>query len=158
MRKHLSHSNAFLLEILLDLIIFAVLLTISLELFMHAHTATRRTSDLYQVVEYCETFSDLFENDDDAFSLTKQCYPAILSNEKGYQMYLDKNFVPVNEKELATYTIYALIEKTDDSQVDYLNISCCDEKNRELYTLRASRYHQKEIAYLLSFHRKEVAV
>ncbi len=157
MKKHLSHSNAFLLEILLDLIIFAVLITISLQLFMHAHSATKRTSDLYQAVDLCETLSDLYENDDDDFSLTTKCYPEIHTNGAGYQLYLDKNFLPVTDRENAVYTIFAESESTKDSKITALNITCYDDRDREIYMLRASRYKQLT-AYLFSDSRKEVAV
>ena len=50
MRKIHSKNSIFLLEILLNVLLFSFLLMIGLQFFIHAHVKTRETSQLYQAV------------------------------------------------------------------------------------------------------------
>ena len=50
MKSKMNHSNAFVLEILLDILLFSILLTVALNMLIKAHHLTNQTKELHNAV------------------------------------------------------------------------------------------------------------
>jgi len=141
MKSKINKTNAFLLEIILDLIIFSVLLTISLHMIMKAHSLTNQTSALYEAVDICESITDLYESGDGGLDNIESCYPELAKKEDGFVLYLNKDFEPVNSyDDSARY--HVLAENTNDIQFDgtAIMITVYDEKGTVIHEQKACNY------------------
>ena len=71
--KHTHSKNSlFLMEIILNLLLFSVLLVVGLQFFIHAHTRTEETTQLHQAVSSCASVTACHYNQQKANNLQTQ--------------------------------------------------------------------------------------
>ena len=148
MRKIHSKNSIFLLEILLNVLLFSFLLMIGLQFFIHAHVKTRETSQLYQAVTSCNDAAAVFESGDGTLSSLLQNYHYSLDLDNRVLIYLDDQFRAC-PKSSVTYTITVTLLPADIEGPSRADISCSTQDENVLYRMQASHYTQ-QTAQLLS--------
>ena len=136
--KH-SGSSLFLLEIMINILIFTALLCVCLQIFVKAHRLTRETTQLQRAVTSCANAASVFECGDGSLDSILKTYS--YSTAAGGQaiVYLDEDFLECS-KEHAVYTmqILPLVPKSD-TQVKMISITCFYD-NEEIYSITACNY------------------
>lgn len=144
MKRIHSKNSIFLMEILLNVLLFSILLTIGLQFFISAHLKTQATSQLYQAVASCENAASVFQSGDGTLSPLLQTYHYSANLENRVLIYLDKNFNTCRKK-MAKYTLTATLDASDSENLSKVTIVCRTSDGTTLYRLSASTYQQQSI-------------
>jgi hypothetical protein len=156
MKRIHSSNSIFLMEIILNILLFSVLLVIGLQFFMQAHLQTQQTQALHQAVTSCESVAALFQSGDGTLEgLAADCaYSTVQNNE--VNIYLDGSFA-FCPKQDAAYSMTAALSSGENSGLSKLTVTCFTQTGgQELYSLTACRYTPQQSA-LLELPQKEVA-
>jgi hypothetical protein len=139
MKRIHSSNSIFLLEIILNILLFCLLLVIGLQFFMQAHTQTNQTKALHQAVTSCESVAALFQNGDGTLEgLAADCRYSAKQNGQ-VQIYLDEDF-SFCQKQDASYYMTAELSSGKDSALAKMTVTCYTMSEEELYTLTACHY------------------
>lgn len=144
MKRMHSKNSIFLMEILLNVLLFSILLTIGLQFFISAHLKTQATSELYQAVASCENAASVFQSGDGTLAPLLQTYHYSANLENRVLIYLDKNFNTCRKK-AAEYTLTATLDSSDPENLSRITIVCRNSDGTSLYRLHASTYRQQSI-------------
>lgn len=147
MKKRFARSNAFLLEIVLDILIFAIMLTVSLHMIMKSHALTKETNGLYQATELCESIADIYETGDGSLELIYHYYPDGAKTNYGYIIYIDSDFQFVGSKDESSYQLKISDDSNSNIKGSVIIITFVDDQGNELYTTKG---------FCLSSEKKEV--
>lgn len=143
-----SGSSLFLLELLLNLLLFSVLMVVGLNFFIKAHTITNNTNTLHRAVTACNNVATLYETGDGSLTDIKRHYSDSIVTDTQAYIYYDRDF---NECNSSNYTYILLIEITDNSNnLKNATINFSTESDT-LYTINVCNYQQltpstKEVA------------
>ncbi len=141
MKSKMNHSNAFVLEILLDILLFAILLTVALNMLIKAHHLTNRTRELHQAVSLCSDVADLYENGSGDFSKIVEVFPQARSTDSYLTIYFDQDFLPTDQSN-AAYILTSTV--VDSDQLEFagsaIDISFADIDANDIYCLRACHF------------------
>ena len=148
MKRIHSKNSIFLLEILLNVLLFSVLLITGLQFCIHAHIKTRETSQLHQAVVSCNDAAAVFESGDGTLSSLLQNYHYSLDLDNRVLIYLDDQFRACS-KSSVTYTITVTLDTTDIEGLSTADIRCSTQSGKILYQMQASHYTQ-QTAQILS--------
>lgn len=110
-----SGSSLFLMEIILNIFLFSILLTVSLQIIMKAHTLTAETSQLHRAVAICSSIATCFENGDGSVDSICRYYPRGISTGDLVLLYFDENFTAC-AKENAIYVASVSTRSDDDKE------------------------------------------
>ena len=148
LRKH-QMANAFLLEILLDILLFAILLIVILNLFIKAHRLTNQTEQLHQAVSICADIADMYQSSDGQMDAIKAHYPNCNLSDAQSIIYLNDDFTEASRDE---HKYKVVVSQVDASALAFngsaIEIECFDADNHSIYKLRACHYNAKEVAYV----------
>ncbi len=128
-------SSLFLMEIMINILFFAVLVTICLQLFFKAHTLSENTSVLHRAVTTCTSIAEVYQSNTDGEEIILSIYPNALFLEDTILIYFDENFVPC-QKTSGAYR--AMIEKVADNSA--LISFCTSDSTENLYSIEVSSY------------------
>ena len=88
--KHTHSKNSlFLMEIILNLLLFSVLLVVGLQFFIHAHTRTEETTQLHQAVSSCASVAAVFERGDGTLNDLLETYRYSINLDDKIIIYLN---------------------------------------------------------------------
>lgn len=137
MRKRIGRSNSFLLEIVLDILLFAAMLTVSLHMIMKSHNLTKRTGALYQAVELCESVADIYEAGDGNFDMLAHYFPDGNETNQGFILHLGNDFKPVATKKTESYQLKITQNAAAKINGSSITITVIDDKGEEIYSTKA---------------------
>ena len=136
--KH-SRGSLFLLELILNVLIFTALLIVGLKFFIQAHTLTNSTSELHNSVTACTTAATLYENSDGSLQVFEEKYPNNDSRENQITIFLDCNFNNC-EKKFSKYTMHIrLLDSEKKSRISRVEIEV-ESQNNSIYKLVTTNY------------------
>ena len=138
--KH-AKSSIFLMEIILNILLFSVLVVIGLQFFMRTHSLTRQTSELHQAVTSCESVAAVFENGDGTLDALTESYHFSVDLDNRVLIYLDENFSECRKEE-AHYYITVSLADVSTPALTKATLACCNRSGEMLYTLTACHYQQ----------------
>jgi hypothetical protein len=139
MRHVHSSSSIFLMEIILNILLFSVMLVVGLQFFLQAHTQTAQTKALHQAVTSCESVAALFQSGDGTLEgLTASC-PYSTKQNGQVRIYLDDAFQFCEQAD-ASYYMTAELSSAKGSALARLRIVCYTGDREELYALTACHY------------------
>ena len=92
MKRTHSKNSLFLMEIILNLLLFTVLLVVGLQFFIHAHTRTEETTQLHQAVSSCASVAAVFERGDGSLDDLLTTYRYSVNLDDKIVIYLDTDF------------------------------------------------------------------
>lgn len=132
-----SGSSLFLLEILLNILLFSVMLSFCLQFFVKAHKLTHATTELERAVTTCSNAANMFEAGDGSLDAVSLLYKNKVFVNDQLVIYLDKDFIDCPaEASVFTMTVALL---PDDSSVTKACISC--QKGADvIYQITACHY------------------
>ena len=140
MKQTHSKNSLFLMEILLNILLFSVLLVVGLQFFGKTHTLTQKTQQLHAAVTSCSNVASIFESGDGTAADILSVYPYSVNLDNKVIVYLDKNFNDC-KKGQARYYITAKLNQSGNDPLATLTIRCRTIDQKELlYELKASHY------------------
>lgn len=140
--KHTHSKNSlFLMEILLNILLFSVFLVVSLQFFSRTHALTQETRQLHQAVTSCTNVASIFESGDGSTADILMLYPYSVNLDDKVIVYLDKNFNDC-KKGQAQYYITAQLSDKSNKQFSELIIRCSTIDRKLIYELNAYHYNQ----------------
>jgi hypothetical protein len=137
-----SKSSLFLMEIILNILLFAVLLSISLQMILKAHTLTADTTLLHRAVTICSNVAGCFENGDGTLASIREVYPLGNGTDTHLAIYFDDSFAECS-KAAAVYVVSVGYVKdsgaADNSHLTEISISFGMD-SQTIYSVRACHY------------------
>ena len=76
-----SKSGISLLEIMMNILFFALLATLCMQIFFKAYQIARKTTDLHQAVEVCTSIANICQSSADAYDTLVSVYPDGIQKE-----------------------------------------------------------------------------
>lgn len=134
-----SGSSLFLLELLLNLLLFSVLMVVGLNFFIKAHTITNNTNSLHRAVTACNNVATLYEGGDGTLSVISRYYvDSIVAEDKAY-VYFDKEFNECTSKESSYILLIEITDKNSALKKAAIKIS---SETETLYSSTVCNYRQ----------------
>jgi hypothetical protein len=137
-----SGSSVFLMEIILNILLFSVLLSISLQIIMKAHTLTADTTRLHRAVTTCSNIASCFESGDGTLDSILAYYSMGSSTGDHLMIYFDQNFSACKKAD-AVYVVSVSYVEDDATEVSprltEVEISCSMD-SKAIYTVNACHY------------------
>ena len=132
-----SQSSLFLMEILLNILLFSVMLSLCLPFFAKAHGLTFATTELERAVTVCSNAANIFEASDGSLETLSFMYKNKVFINDQLVVYFDKNFIDCPSGDAVfTMTVTLL---PDDSPVTKASIRCQKEE-AVIYQITACQY------------------
>lgn len=146
MNQH-THSRAglFLLELMLNILLFSVLVALCLQFFFKAHKISSSTTALYLAADTCASLAEIYQSGINGKESLLNVYPdAILLNEN-LLIYFDENFTGCTENE----SYYRAFVSFSNDAYETIEITFSDNSSlSELYHLTVSGYHPQSLSEL----------
>lgn len=116
-RYERTKSSIFLMEIIINLLLFSILCVCSLQFFMKAYQLTEKTTTLRHAVTACSNIASIYESGNGDTDIIYDTYPYALHVNEQILIYLDKEY---NECDPEHGVYYILIDKlgTDTNTID----------------------------------------
>lgn len=139
--KH-SPNSIFLMELLLNLLLFSALLIIGLQFFMKAHILTRDTTELHHAVTLCGNVASIYESKDNLASVlnVSQHFPYCTNMKEQIFIYFDQNFEECKKDNSAYYILVSPGSKAAQTLLSSAEISFFSNDDRIIYSLTAYTY------------------
>lgn len=134
-----SKNSVFLLEIILNILLFSVLTIVGLSFFINTHSISNETTVIHQAVNTCNNIVTIFESGDGSNASILNEFPQAICSEKMIFLYYDENFKICTEKE-AMYM--AKLEITEKDNIYNAKISYTNFDGKEYFSTNASVYNQ----------------
>ena len=141
--KKYRHSKAslFLLEIMLNILFFAVLVTICLQLFFKAHNLSTDTTAMHQAVTACTSIAEVYQSTPNGEEMILNIYPdAIILNDT-IIIYFDYTF---SSCALFESNYRAVLSKHDNEDILEISFFKKDEADA-IYQLCVSSYSPRTL-------------
>lgn len=136
-------SSLFLMEIMLNILFFAVLVTICLQLFFKAHNISRHTTALHRAVTSCTSIAEVYQNNYDGWEVIMTIYPDAIALNDTILIYYNASFQPCNES-ASTYRAVLEHSNPKDANITFY----AQESNDILYSLTVSSYMPRTVQTL----------
>jgi len=107
-RYERTKSSIFLMEIILNLLLFSVLCVCSLQFFMKAYKLTEETTTLHHAVTFCSNIASIYESGNGDIDIIYDAHPYAIHVDEQILIYLDKDY---NECDHEHGIYYILIDK-----------------------------------------------
>lgn len=136
-------SSLFLMEIMINILFFAVLVTICLQLFFKAHNLSEDTTSLHRAVTACTSIAEVYQSNHDGKEVIMTVYPDAIALNSTILIYFDENYRPCTEAS----GIYRAV--LDHSISPDANITFYAQDSGEiLYSLTVSSYMPRTLDVL----------
>lgn len=106
-----SKSGLFLMELLINLLMFCLLCGCSLTFFLRSQNFIKNATALHQAVSISSSIASLYESGNGSFDLCNETYPQSEFIDNVWYLYLDKAY-QVCEKEDSAYVLQAKYVQT----------------------------------------------
>ena len=137
-REH-SRGSLFLLEILLNIVLFMILTVVSLHFFMKTRDLTDKTTTLHEAVTLCTNVANIYEYGDGSLTPLTDIYTDATILESKLIIPVDEDYQACSTGD-ATYRL--VVDATDDpaTRVDTVEISFYTLDGEEVYSMEAFHY------------------
>ncbi|MBQ8279794.1 MAG: hypothetical protein IJZ23_08160 [Roseburia sp.] len=129
-------SSLFLMEIMLNILFFAVLVTICLQLFFKAHNLSENTSALHRAITACTSIAEVYQSNPDGEEVVLTVYPDAIALNKTLLIYFDAEYKPCN----AAASSYRAVLEHDDTLHTAIISFYSQEDDEAIYSLSVSSY------------------
>jgi len=128
-------SSLFLMEIMINILFFAVLVTICLQLFFKAHNLSNDTTTLHRAVTACTSVAEVYQSNNDGKEVIMTMYPHAIALNNTILIYFDENYLPCNE---ASGTYRAVLDHSNppDACITFYS----QDNGKVIYSLELSSY------------------
>ena len=132
-RKTHSKSGLFLMELLMNLLLFCLLCGCGLLFFIKSHNLTNDATALHQAVSITTSVAGVYETGDGSLDSIQKLYTNADPNGKYLYLYLDENYLPCSKDQMAYYVIISQA----DHMVEKIQIEFCRSNGEVLYSICA---------------------
>ncbi len=140
-----SKSGISLLEIMMNILFFALLATLCMQIFFKAYQIARKTTDLHQAVEVCTSIANICQSSADAYDTLVSVYPDSIQKEDEVQLYFDKAFLACGKKDASYCATVSFVQDT----LPQIHIVLTEQNETEaIYELTAAVYQPQTIGAL----------
>ncbi|MGN0351753.1 MAG: hypothetical protein ACI4ES_08880 [Roseburia sp.] len=145
MKQQHSKSSIFLMEIILDIFLFSILLTVCLQLFSKSDSLSAKSGRLEHAVLCCTSIAETFQSAADGKSALLEAYPDSTNLDNGLLIYFDDSFTECHMSAATYKAIVELDQKTPSTiQISFYSLN----GNEAIYTLSASNYIRQNLSTL----------
>lgn len=135
MRFQRSKSSLFLMEIILNILLFSVLLVVGLQFFIKTHLLTRETYDLQEAVTCSSNIASIYQSGDGSLDVVKEHYPNAVVVRDQLFIYFNENFSECSKEESSYSSTVSLLQSKN---INTVNITIYTKELEELYSLDVS--------------------
>ena len=135
-RNHHSKSGLFLMELLINLLLFCLLCGCGLMFFIRSYNLTTDATALHQAVGITSSVAGIYETGDGSFTPLLEVYAEAAQEDKYLCIYLDESFNPCAKDQTA---YYIMVEQLD-STIGKIRIDFYNSNGEVLYTISAYHY------------------
>ena len=135
-RKTHSKSGLFLMELLINLLLFCLLCGCGLLFFIKSHNLTNDATALHHAVSTTSSVASLYETGDGSFAPLLDIYTEADQEDKYLCIYLNENFSPCTKED----TAYYIMVEQPDSAVDKIHINFYNSNGEVLYNISTRHY------------------
>ena len=135
-RYQSSKSSLFLLEIIIDLFIFAFLCAYGLLFFVKSSNLTTQTTSLHEAARITSCVANIYEGSDGSLDAILAEYSHGEKTAHGIVLYFDENYVSCSKD---TYSYLCVVTRQETS-LSKIQIEFCDTDSTSLYTIEVSHY------------------
>lgn len=135
-RNHHSKSGLFLMELLINLLLFCLLCGCGLMFFIRSFNLTNDATALHQAVGITSSVAGIYETGDGTFAPLLDVYTDAAQEDKYLCIYLNEDFNPCTKAETA---YYIMVEQPDPT-ADKILIDFYNSSGEVLYTISACHY------------------
>lgn len=136
MQYERTKSSLFLMEIIMNLLLFSILCVCSLQFFMKAYHLTEKTTTLHYAVTACANIASIYESGNGEMDIIYDAYPYAIHSDNQVHIYLDKNYDECDHEHGA---YYILIDKVE-SPVNTVDIQFYAVDGTLCYSIQACNY------------------
>lgn len=131
-----SKSALFLMELILNLLLFCALCGFGLLFFIKSHNLSNATTLLQQAVSITSSVASIYESGDGSFTSLCHTFPTAKSENNFLYIYLDEDWNPCRE----TDSVYRVLCEKLNSTPDKIRIDFYDSKGAVSYSIRACHH------------------
>lgn len=133
-------NHMFLLEIMLNILLFSILLSVCLQFFSKTYRLTEETTDLHRAVTSCTNAASIFESGDGTLAPLLSQYEYADQKGDSVLIYLNQYFVECPKADSSySVTVCLLPEASPSSRLSRAKITCYRD-SEELYGITACQY------------------
>lgn len=148
--KHYHHtgSSLFLLELLLNLLLFCLLCGCGLKLFAKSHQLSTSAVSLQQAVSITSSIASLYESGDGSLAAICDAYSLNSDPDHSCTLYLDTAAQPCKKERAHAYVQMTPASGSRRLQIDYYDTTdTCIYSIQAVYHAPPTRAAQKEGSY-----------
>ena len=135
-RYQSSKSGLFLLELLINLLLFCILCGCGLIFFSKSNTLSNNAAALQHAVRITSSIAALYESGDGNFTTICEAFPTASAESNRSILYLDKQYVPCSAEDFAYYVEAVSVP----TALPTICITFYDKNDTVYYTIRACCY------------------
>lgn len=134
-RYQRTKSSMFLMEILINILLFSILCVCSLQFFMKSLHLTDETTTLHHAVTACSSVASVYEAGDSSIDCILEAYPHALHTVNKIIIYYDESFIEC-QRENASYYVHITgnVEVTSKILIEFY------AKDEVIYSITACHY------------------
>lgn len=121
-RQHHSKSSLFLMELLINLLLFCFLCGCGLMFYIKSDSLADNTTFLQNAAVITSSVANIYEQSDGSFSSLCKMYPLATTEGNSIYIYFDEFYHPCEKEFAASYIIAEIISsKPDTLQIEFYN-------------------------------------
>ena len=131
-----SKSSLFLMELLLNLLMFCVLCGCGLMFFIKSNNMTRNTTDLHNAVRITNSIASIYESGDGSLHSLCNIYTDCILEQDSVSIYFDEFYTPCTFNQ----RVYLVKVEKINSTIGKVAIHFYNEDNEVVYSIDAFHY------------------
>lgn len=131
-----SKASMFLLEILINILLFSILCVCSLQFFFKAHQVTENTTTLHHAVTACNNVAAVFQSNNGSLKAIQQTFPKAITENGDIYIYFDENYQECDSQ----YIAYYITVTEQNSSIPSIRISFYKNGAEACYSIEAYHY------------------
>ena len=135
-RYQASKSGLFLLELMINFLLFCFLCICGLTFFLKSNQLTGDATLLQHGVHLTSSVANIYETGDGSFSSVLEEFESAVSNNQELYIYFDSKYQPCT-KDASCYYVY--VQKQDSFPAS-INIDFCSADGTHIYSIQACNY------------------
>jgi len=148
MATHASRSRAFFLELVLDLVVFALCAVVSIQVFIEARVTSSQSSALSHLSIEAQAIAETFKANDGniaamiaALDMAQDATQLSFFEGSGIVRYYDSSFNLVADKDEARYQIHCRIDASKALKIAFITvIDTAHDTTREIFSIEVRDY------------------
>ena len=134
-------SSIFLLEIMLNILFFAILTTICIQLFFKARILSKNALLLDHAIAACSSIAEVYQSKEDGKEMLLTLYPDAIALNKTILFYFDENYLPCTEINSSYRAVLEYDEIQHTAKISFYP----KDSHTSIYSLCASSYMPKTL-------------